>query len=134
MTYELRLTNLCVFFIVVMFLAISFGLKMPSTGQDFKIANKGKFWKYVHSKFYVHGTVHHISISNKPTRCNWAVIFITAFLDYSTCFGCFLHPSSGVQQLYMQQADIFITCSYIHFILSDKNCCTLQCTCARGCI
>ena len=31
-----------------------------------------------------------------------AVTFITALRDYSTCFGCFMHPSSGVQQLYMQ--------------------------------
>jgi len=45
--------------------------------------------------------VHHVSIFNKPTRCSWAVTFITALLDYSTCFRCFLHPSSGVQ-LYMQ--------------------------------
>ena len=28
--------------------------------------------------------------------------FITALLDYSTCFGRLLHPSLGVQQLYMQ--------------------------------
>ena len=45
--------------------------------------------------------MHHVSISNKPTRCSWAVTFITALFDYSICFGCFLHPSSGVQ-LYMQ--------------------------------
>ena len=30
------------------------------------------------------------------------MIFIPALLDYSTCFGCILHPSSGVQKLYMQ--------------------------------
>ena len=29
----------------------------------------------------------YIYISNKPTRCSWAVTFITALLDYSTCFG-----------------------------------------------
>ena len=44
--------------------------------------------------------MHHVSISNKPTRCSWAVTSITAIFDYSTCFGCFLPP--GVQQLYMQ--------------------------------
>ena len=38
---------------------------------------------------------------NKPTRCNWAVTFFTALLDYSTCFGRLLQPSSGAQ-LYMQ--------------------------------
>jgi len=46
--------------------------------------------------------VHHVSILNKPTQCNWAVTFITALLDYSTCFGRLLHPSLGAQQLYMQ--------------------------------
>jgi len=49
--------------------------------------------------FKVHGTVHHVSISNKPTQCSWAVTFITALLDYSTRFGRLLHPSSGAQQL-----------------------------------
>ena len=52
-------------------------------------------------KFYVHGTVHHLLILNKPTRSNWAVTFITVLLDHSTCFGCLLHSSSGAQ-LYMQ--------------------------------
>ena len=52
-------------------------------------------------RFYVHGTVHHLSVFNKPTRCSWVVTFIS-LVDYSTCFGRFLHPSSGVQHLYMQ--------------------------------
>ena len=42
-----------------------------------------------------------ISLLNKPTRSSWVVTFIS-LLDYSTCFGRFLHPSSGVWQLYMQ--------------------------------
>ena len=46
--------------------------------------------------------MHHLSLLNKPTtRCSWVVIFIS-LLDHSTCFGRFLHPSSGVWQLYMQ--------------------------------
>ena len=45
--------------------------------------------------------MHHVSIFNKLTRCSWAVTSITALLDYSTCFGRFLHPSSGAQ-LYIQ--------------------------------
>ena len=44
--------------------------------------------------FYVHGTVHHLSVLNKPTRSS-VVTFISP-VDYSTCFGRFLHPSSGV--------------------------------------
>ena len=51
--------------------------------------------------FYVHGTLHHLSVLNKTTRRSWVVTYIS-LLDYSTCFGRFLHPSSGVQQLYMQ--------------------------------
>jgi len=46
-------------------------------------------------KFYIHGTAHHLSVLNKPTRCSWVVNFIS-IVDYSTCFGRFLHPSSGV--------------------------------------
>ena len=67
---------------------------------------------------------------NKPTRCSWAVTFITALLDYSTCFGCFLHPSSGVQQLYMQPlAQVHCKVHVLTFTLYCliKNCCTLQC-------
>ena len=44
--------------------------------------------------------VHVCIVLNRPTRCSWVVTFIS-LLDYSTCFGRFLHPSSGVQ-LYMQ--------------------------------
>ena len=36
-----------------------------------------------------------ILLLNKPTRCSWAVTFIS-LVYHSTCFGRFLHPSSGV--------------------------------------
>ena len=67
----------------------------------------GYFFLSLYIRFYVlHTFVSFcnlcIFVFNKPTRCSWAVTFITALLDYSTCFGCFLYPSSGVQQLYMQ--------------------------------
>ena len=35
------------------------------------------------------------SVLDKSTRCSWVVTFIS-LVDYSTCFGGFLHPSSGV--------------------------------------
>ena len=35
------------------------------------------------------------SLLNKQTRCSWAVTFIS-LVYHSTCFGRFLHPSSGV--------------------------------------
>ena len=42
----------------------------------------------------------YITVLNKPARCSWVVSFIS-LVDCSTCFGRFLHPSSGVQ-LYMR--------------------------------
>ena len=32
-------------------------------------------WAVVNTavNFYVHGTVHHLSVLNKPTRCSWVV-------------------------------------------------------------
>jgi len=56
--------------------------------------------KYSELFFYVHGTMHHLSVLSKPTQCSWVVTFIS-LVDYCTCLGRFLHPSSGVQ-LYMQ--------------------------------
>ena len=75
-----------------------------------------------YTEFYVHGTVHHVSTLNKSTRCNWAVIFITALLDYSTCFGRLLHPSSGARRRYIVQT------------LPRRKAVIRGVICARGCI
>jgi hypothetical protein len=41
----------------------------------------------------------YIYIYKCPTRCNTAqYIFFISLQNYSTCFGCLLHPSSGVQE------------------------------------
>ena len=43
---------------------------------------------------------HHISVIGilykEPTRCNFDSIVYWSLQDYSTCFGRFLRPSSGV--------------------------------------
>ena len=47
--------------------------------------------------FYVWVSVHRKSILYKePTRCNFGSIVYWSLQDYSTCFGRFLRPSSGV--------------------------------------
>ena len=49
------------------------------------------------SKFHIHGSVHRNSIlirSNKMQQC--AGIYLLH--NYSTCFGCTSHPSSGVHK------------------------------------
>ena len=44
--------------------------------------------------FYIQGSVHReIYVNNYPTRCNNISLFIS--VDSSTCFGSYLHPSSG---------------------------------------
>jgi hypothetical protein len=54
--------------------------------------------------FYICGSVHHQSISLNNQR--YAVLssrIYSSLQGYSTYFGCFLHPSSGVQlKLQMQ--------------------------------
>ena len=56
-----------------------------------------KHWYYTHFFFYIHGSVHRNSIlirSNKMQQ--YAGIYLLQ--NYSTCFRCPLHPSSGVHK------------------------------------
>ena len=48
--------------------------------------------------FYIHGSVHRNSILKNPTRYNNMQVFIYLLQNYSTCFGCQSHPSSGVHK------------------------------------
>ena len=66
------------------------------------------------------------TLFNKPTRCSWTVTFITALLDYSTCFGCFFHPSSGVQQLYMQPL-VQVHCKVQQFLIRQYKVNVITC-------
>jgi hypothetical protein len=54
--------------------------------------------------FYICGSVHHQSIllnNHRDAALSSRIIY--SLRDYCTCFGCFLHPSSGVQlKLQMQ--------------------------------
>jgi hypothetical protein len=54
--------------------------------------------------FHICGSVHHQSILLNNQRDAALSNYIYSSLQgYSTCFGCFLHPSSGVQlKLQMQ--------------------------------
>ena len=66
-----------------------------------------------------------ILLLNKPTRCSWAVTFIS-LVYHSTCFGRFLHPSSGVYNC---------ICSPWYECKSDNHRCGYpMCTRTRGCI
>jgi hypothetical protein len=47
--------------------------------------------------FYICGSVHHQSILLNNQRDEaWSSRIYSSLQGYSTCFGCFLHPSSGV--------------------------------------
>jgi hypothetical protein len=46
---------------------------------------------------------------NKPTWCNLMQSYLFFTAVHCTCFGCFLHPSSGVQ----------LNCSYSHRYISS---------------
>ena len=49
------------------------------------------------TEFYVHGSVHCNSILIRPNEMQqYAGIYLLQ--NHSTCFGCLLHPSSGVHQ------------------------------------
>jgi len=48
------------------------------------------------ASFYVRGTMHRNSnVNNCPTRCNYTQFILS--VNCSTCFGWFLHTSSGAQ-------------------------------------
>jgi hypothetical protein len=48
--------------------------------------------------FYICGFVHHQSILlNNQRDAALSSCIYSSLQGYSTCFGCFLHPSSGVQ-------------------------------------
>jgi hypothetical protein len=49
-------------------------------------------------RYYMCGSVHHqsILINNQRDEALSSLIYYS-LRDYSTCFGCFLHPLSGVQ-------------------------------------
>jgi hypothetical protein len=59
--------------------------------------NKGEDEKPI---LFFYSSVHHSYICRYLTRCNNAqyMLFIS-LQNHSTCFGCLLHPSSGVQEL-----------------------------------
>jgi hypothetical protein len=53
--------------------------------------------KGVH-EFYICGSVHHQSVLlNNQCYAALSSHIYSSLQSYSTCFGCFLHPSSGVQ-------------------------------------
>jgi hypothetical protein len=56
------------------------------------------------TEFYICGSVHHQSILlNNQRDAALSSRIYSSLQSYSTCFGCFLHPSSGVQlKLHMQ--------------------------------
>jgi hypothetical protein len=49
------------------------------------------------NKFYNHGSVHHDSILIRSNEMQ-QYAGINLLQNYSTCFGCTSHPSSGVQK------------------------------------
>jgi hypothetical protein len=58
----------------------------------------------IYCEFYICGSVHHQSIllNNERDAAVSSCIY-SSLQGYSVCFGCFLHPSSGVQlKLQMQ--------------------------------
>jgi hypothetical protein len=58
----------------------------------------GNWWRYCTTYIYIHIYIY-IYIYRCPTRFNNAqYIFFISLLNYSTCFGCILHPSSEVQE------------------------------------
>jgi hypothetical protein len=57
--------------------------------------------------FYVHSSMHLNYICKYPTSCNNAqYIFFISLQIYSTCFGCHLHPSLGVQETVVIAASV----------------------------
>jgi hypothetical protein len=46
---------------------------------------------------YVYGSVHHNIFYEITNRCSYMQSILFHCLVHSTCFGCFTHPSSGVQ-------------------------------------
>ena len=54
------------------------------------------YWAYVNN-FYIHGSVHRDSILIRSSEMQqYAGVYLLH--NYSTCFGCLSHPSSGVHQ------------------------------------
>ena len=49
--------------------------------------------------FYVYGSVHHNIFYEITNRCSYMQSILFHCWVHSTCFGCFIHPSSGVQFL-----------------------------------
>jgi len=53
-------------------------------------------------EFYVYGSVYHNIFYEITNRCSYMQSILFHYV-HSTCFGCFTHPSSGVQfELYLQ--------------------------------
>jgi hypothetical protein len=58
--------------------------------------------------FYICGSVHHQSILlNNQRDAALSSRIYSSLQGYSTCFGCFLHPSSGVK-LKLQMQSFFL--------------------------
>ena len=55
---------------------------------------------------YVYGSVHHNIFYEITNRCSYMQSILFHCQVHSTCFGCLLHPSSGVQ---------FLNCIYSHW-------------------
>ena len=53
--------------------------------------------QFENTEFYIHGSVHRDSILIRSNEMQqYAVVYLLQ--NYSTCFGCLLHPSSGVHK------------------------------------
>ena len=73
------------------------GLAISSVTTLMLSKQRGETGARVYQEDMLQRAVKHLNLTvlNKPTRCSWAVTFIS-LVYHSTCFGRFLHPSSGV--------------------------------------
>jgi hypothetical protein len=78
----------------------------PSCDQDFGL----KLLEGI-IKFYICGSVHHQSILlNNQRDAALSSRIYSSLRGYSTCFVCFLHPSSGVQLKLQMQSWVQFVC------------------------
>jgi hypothetical protein len=76
-----------------------------------------------------HGSVHRNNYSNiYPTRCKFTQYILSG--NCSTCFGWYLHPSSGAQTTVSPASGISHTNS-THYSVTNTRCC--RCSCLRCC-
>ena len=68
------------------------------TRQNINVGYSSVQAKYIHFwEFYIHGSVHRSSILIRSNDMQqYAGVYLLQ--NYSTCFGCLSHPSSGVHQ------------------------------------